>query len=186
MLTNKTDRFQISLAAIISTGHSVLFDSNDNLTALTLSQRTHPIQLGIVHYDHLLQDHQQNNSIKPIDCSNHQFPVIAMAVGHKTIVTVSKDDIISWKLDDQTMFQKIGKGIDQVSFIKFNSTNEWVAVCTNTDIYAIHVDKSEMICFQGHNAKITACEFSSYNVNQLWLISVSEDRSFKSNHDIFK
>ncbi|KAJ1340345.1 hypothetical protein BSLG_005047 [Batrachochytrium salamandrivorans] len=70
----------------------------------------------------------------------------------------------------------------QIHSMSVHLSDDLVAACVDDSVMIIAVSTGAAIAMQGHSARVTACDFfnSSANPNaKNWLLSLSEDRSFK-------
>ncbi|KAJ3015117.1 WD repeat-containing protein 27 [Thoreauomyces humboldtii] len=123
----------------------------------------------------------------------HTNPIVAACFGSrntpKAIVTASTDSIaIRWlpigpQLQSLPPSTVLKEDPGDVAHLSMDVLDRYVAACIGDDVHVIEVETLHTVILQGHIAKVTASEFffpSTTNPNsQNWLLSISEDRTFK-------
>ncbi|KAI8907475.1 WD40-repeat-containing domain protein [Powellomyces hirtus] len=126
--------------------------------------------------------------------TKHVKPILAARFGTRsvprTLVTASVDAISFWLLPaspplatnlepKKLLKEKPGK----VAHLCLDVGDNWIAACIDDAVHVIEVETLHTVVLQGHLGKVTASAFfvsSSTTPNaHEWLLSISEDRTFK-------
>ncbi|KAJ3331698.1 WD repeat-containing protein 27 [Blyttiomyces sp. JEL0837] len=122
----------------------------------------------------------------------HSNAIQAMCYSPKRreLVTASKDCILVWPVPEDVrsdspsiiLPRKLASELGIVAFMALDEArSEYLACCVGRDVYMMSlVDKNAgRTCLQGHVKDTTACSFFEDGAHSIFLISASEDRTFK-------
>ena len=99
------------------------------------------------------------------------------------LLSCSADAVVCWTLETAVPPITLATNLGHVEHAAFNRSESLVACCIGNNVHVFNICSATQICFEGHLGKTRACEFLQPHASldcHDWLISVSEDRTFKS------
>lgn len=121
--------------------------------------------------------------------TEHCAKILAVRFASQNLmISASKDALYRWNLLpnglEQPWGQLLKSNIGPVSHL--SSAGDSVAACIDQSIHIINIPTGRLLYLDGHQARVTCTEFfpaAENSVERDWLVSVSEDRTFKGRVD---
>ncbi|TPX68688.1 hypothetical protein SpCBS45565_g02904 [Spizellomyces sp. 'palustris'] len=125
--------------------------------------------------------------------TQHQERIEAACFGQRAVpcvlVTASKDSVRCLRLPAEDCYNQklkselVKEDLGQVCHLSLDAADKWIAASAGNLIYVVELETGRTICLEGHLARVTASEFllpaEGYPQSKDWLVSISEDRTFK-------
>lgn len=139
------------------------FDSSSSCIAYLQKNKSDPKStISTLHNDILFQSRAhlyiktQGNilpveNVKTLGNQIHASPITCIKLGSKRppiMISSSKDALVSWTLDPDSSYSTpkvVANGLGHVSSISIQSSQEWIACCVDTRIFAFNLESNRKV-----------------------------------------